>query len=76
MHRALNKRVASTSPAGDHSRKEEFAWLRNPPESARGRLVALIDGEMVASAQTMSELTAALKAMNLSKMPLVHRVEG
>ncbi len=76
MHRGLNKRRASTRPADGHSRKKEFAWLRNPPESARGQLVALVDGEMVASAQTMSELTTELKAMNLSKMPLVHRIEG
>ncbi len=76
MHRGLNRRRASTRPADGHSREKEFAWLRNPPESARGQLVALVDDEMVASAQTMSELMTILKSMDLPKMPLVHRIEG
>ncbi len=75
MNRGLNGRIASTRPAADHSRREELAWLRNPPESTRGQLVALVGSEMVACAQTMSELMAALKATKLSKMPLVHRIE-
>ena len=76
MNRGLNGRIASTCPANGHSRREEFVWLENPPESVRGKLVALAGSEMVASADTMSELMAALKLRKLSKMPLVHRIEG
>ncbi len=76
MHRGLNGGRASTYPSEGHSRREEFAWLRESPASARGKLVALVGSEMVACADTMSELMAALKSMNLPKMPLVHRIES
>lgn len=76
MHRGLNQRRVGTRPADGHSRERELAWLQNPPESVRGQLVALVGGKMVASARTMSELMTELKAMNLPKMPLVHRIEG
>lgn len=76
MNRGLNGGISGTSPAAGHSRREEFAWLRNPPQSARGKLVALVGSEMVASADTMSELKAALKLIRLPKMPLVHRIDS
>lgn len=76
MNRGLHGRRAHTRPANGHSRRDELAWLRHPPESVRGRLVALVGREMVASADTMAELMAILEPMNLAKMPLIHRVES
>lgn len=76
LNHGLNEWRVSTQPANGHNRTEEFAWLRNPPESARGKLVALVGSEMVAAADTMAELTALLKPMNLSKIPLVHRIDS
>ncbi len=74
MDRALNRWKAATRPADGHSRTEELAWLRSPPESARGKLVALVGSELVAAADTMAELTECLRSKPLSRSPLVVRI--
>jgi hypothetical protein len=75
MNRGLNQREVRTRPASGDGRSEEFEWLRNPPESARGKWVALIGSEMVAMGEALAEVMESLKTMNLPKTPLVHRVE-
>ena len=74
MNRGLNEWTVRTRPASGQGRAEEFEWLRNPPESARGKWVALVGSEMVASAETLAEVMKTLKSMNLPKSPLVHRI--
>ncbi len=62
-NQGLNEWQATTQPANGHNRTEEFAWLRNPPEPACGKLVALVGSEVVAAADTMAELGELLKSM-------------
>lgn len=62
-------------PATEPSRREEMAWLRNPPSSARGKWVALIGSEMIASANTLPELAESVRSRDLPKPALVHRVD-
>ena len=57
------------------SRDEESAWLRDPPEWARGKWVALIGREAVAVAETLAELAASVRAQRLSRRPLVHHID-
>ncbi len=75
MNRGLNQRRVRTSPATGQGRSEELEWLRNPPESMRGKWVALVGNEMVAAAEALAEVMESLKSMNLPKTPLVHRVD-
>ncbi|MCP4658926.1 MAG: hypothetical protein GY856_26235 [bacterium] len=62
-------------PGNEPSTTEEFEWLRNPPQWARGKWVALLGREAVASASTLVELAQTLESMELPRKPLVHRVD-
>ncbi len=62
-------------PATEPNRREEMAWLRNPPESVRGKWVALVGSEMVAAADTLPKLAKSLRSKSLAKPALVHRVD-
>ncbi len=75
MNRGLNERQVRTRPATGQGRTEELEWLRNPPESVRGKWVALVGNEMVAAAEALAEVMESVKSMNLPKIPLVHRVD-
>lgn len=75
MNRGLNERRVRTRPATGQGRTEELEWLRDPPESARGKWVALVGNQVVATAEALAEVMESLKSMNLPKTPLVHRVD-
>ena len=75
MNRGLNEWKVRTRPASGQGRSEEFEWLRNPPESARGKWVALVGSRMVAAGEALAEVMESLKSMDLPKTPLVHRVD-
>jgi len=75
MNRGLNDWRATTRPATGVDRTEEREWLRNPPESARGKWVALVGNEMVSSAHTLAEVVESLRSKHLPKRPLALRVE-
>lgn len=68
-----NPRVSTKGP--ERSTDEEYSWLQNPPEWARGKWVALVGHEAVASADTLAELTESLKSKDLLHRPLVHRID-
>lgn len=65
--------VASGGP--EPGRAREFEWLRHPPEWARGKWVALVDSEAVAVGDTLREVAESVRSQNLSRRPLVHRVD-
>ena len=70
-----NRNKAKVSPMGPRpSRREEFAWLRNPPEWAYGKWVALLGSEAVAVADTLAEVLEILNSKTLPRQPLVHRI--
>lgn len=75
MNRALNEWKARTRPATGRDTTEEDNWLKNPPESAYGKWVALIGSEMVGSAERLAELIEQLRSMNLPKSALVVRID-
>ena len=75
MNRGLNEWTATTRPTDEPDRSEEFEWLRDPPEAARGKWVALVGSEMVASADTLVAVMESVESMNLSTIPLVHRID-
>ncbi|MCP4660463.1 MAG: hypothetical protein GY856_34105 [bacterium] len=55
------------------SRREEFKWLRNPPACYRGKWVALVGREVVASAETLKEVLASLPS-DLEHLPLAVQI--
>lgn len=74
--RVLEKGRAGVVPdQRDVSRDEEFRWLSNPPDWARGKWVALDGATVVASADTLDEVVKALRSRRLSPPPLVHLVD-
>ncbi len=75
MHLALNEWSVKTRPASGRDTSEEFDWLRNPPASAHGKWVALVGSQAVALAESLAEVMAALKSMDLAQTPLIHRVD-
>jgi hypothetical protein len=75
LNRGLNEWTVRRRPASGQGRSEEFEWLRNPPESARGKWVALVGGEMIAAGEALADVLELLKSMDLPKSPLVHRVD-
>jgi hypothetical protein len=62
-------------PARGAGTSQELDWLRDPPQWARGKWVALAGREAVASAETLPDLVERLDSMELPKEPLVHRVD-
>ena len=75
MNRALNEWKATTSAGTGVDRSEEREWMRQPPpESLRGKVIALVGKDVVASADTMTELARYLRTMELAKRPLVFRL--
>jgi len=70
-----NRGKAHVSPIGPQpSADEEFEWMRNPPEWARGKWVALVGSEAVATADTLDGLMKALQSQKLPKKPLAIRI--
>ncbi len=65
--------IAKTGPKPDQHKDVE--WLRNPPESVRGKWVALVGGEIVGSADDFAELAESLRSKKLPRTPLVHRID-
>ena len=64
------------APGGSEpSRREELEWLRQPPDWARGKWVALAGSEVVAVADSLKEVADSVRAQKLAKQPLVHRVD-
>lgn len=75
MNRALNEWAATSHPATGVDRSEETDWMRqDPPDSLRGKIVALVGAEIVATADSMAELGRQLRSLSLPKRPLVFRV--
>ncbi len=73
IHSILNEGRSYTRPATGRNLREEYEWLRNPPEEHRGKWVALIGREVAGCAATLKELLAGLPA-DLEKTPLTVRI--
>jgi hypothetical protein len=73
-HRVLAVGKATPRPGTEPSTDEEFEWLRNPPEWAYGKWVALVGREAVAVADTLAEVMDTIRSADLPKKPLVHHL--
>jgi len=74
--RILNDGKSTVSKRGPRpSHRRDFEWLRNPPESVRGKWVALVGGKLVDSAKTLAELADSLRSHKFPTTPLVHRID-
>lgn len=56
------------------SRLADFQWLKDAPVELDGKWVALVDGQLLASADTLKALIANVKDMGLAKRPLIHKI--
>ncbi len=72
--RILSGGQATPHPGTEPNTDEEFEWLRNPPAWVRGKWVALVGRKAIAVADTLAEVMASIRAMDLPKKPLVHRI--
>jgi hypothetical protein len=76
VRRVLAEGRATVAPGQrDVGRVEEYRWLSDPPDWARGKWVALAGATVVASADTLDEVVKAVQSRRLSPPPLVHRVD-
>ncbi len=70
-----NRKKATRRPGNEPSRKEEFAWLSHPPESARGKWVALLGSELIGAAESLEDLMSLVRAKELPNPALVHFID-
>lgn len=59
----------------DVDRTQEYDWLRANGRDYRGRWVALVGGNLLASARTLRELQEELRSTQPASRPLLHRVD-
>lgn len=74
LNRFLDLSEAKPNPTVEPSTEDEIAWLSDPPDSARGRWVALVGRQVVAMTDSIRELKVALRSLDLNQKPLIHRV--
>jgi hypothetical protein len=59
----------------DVERTPEYQWLQARGSEHRGFWVALIEGNLVARSSSLKDLREKLKQVQLSRQPLIHRIE-
>lgn len=75
IQEALSSPRVKSSSKKDVDRSAEFRWLNLNSARFRGRWVALLGDQLVASADSLKELLAELKELKLEGRPLVHHVD-
>jgi hypothetical protein len=59
----------------DIDRQKDFNWLRDHAREYPGQWVALSDGQLLAAAATLRDISQKVKALGLSHPPLLHRID-
>lgn len=62
-------------PEKGFDRSAEIHWLKTNAELYRGKWVALIGDELIASAETLRDLLVRVNELAPARKPLVHRIE-
>jgi|SRR6185295_11747475 len=62
-------------PEKGFDRSAEFHWLKTKAELYRGKWVALLGDELIASAETLKDLLVRVNELAPARKPLVHRIE-
>ncbi len=65
----------TVSPARDVDRTQEYRWLRTHWHEFRGQWIAVDGDTVVAASRSLKELREKLKALQLNRPPIVHRVD-
>ena len=72
--RIINPKKIASEPADAPDRSREFAWLRENSDRYRGRWVALLKAELLASGQELEAVLGEVRARSLEARALVHRI--
>jgi hypothetical protein len=75
IHELLNTGQARRRPGTGRSVRQEVEWLRDPPEELRGKWIAVLDQEIIASAACLNELMTQLPPHQEPKL-LVLQIEA
>ncbi len=73
-NRIINPKRIVSKPADAPDRTREFAWLRAHGARYRGRWVALLKDELLASAQELETVLREVRARGLESRVLVHHI--
>jgi len=74
-NRVLNPSQVTSRPATAPDRSREFAWLRRYGREHRGRWVALVGDQLLASGGELEDVLSAVRSRNLRTRPLVHHID-
>ncbi len=74
-NRVLNPSRMTSRPATAPDRSREFAWLRRHGSEYRGRWVALLGDELLASSDELEDVLSIVRSRSLRTKPLVHHIE-
>ena len=67
--------ISKQSKKQDIDRQKDYAWLRDHGREYAGHWLALDDGRLFAVAATLRDTRAKVKALRLSRPPLLHQVK-
>ena len=72
----LNSRKATPRPARDLGvdRQKEYEWLRENQDRYKDRWVALLEGDLVACADSFEDLLQEVSSRDLKARPLVQHI--
>lgn len=74
LRKILAPPTVRTTPRRDSDRKSDYEWIRANQQAYRGQWVALAEGRLLAAATSLRELREQLKALQLERPPLIHRI--
>jgi hypothetical protein len=63
------------SPEKGFDRSAEFNWLKTKAAAYRGKWVALLDEQLLASADSLRDLLSKVRAIKPERKPLIHRID-
>jgi len=75
LRRLLTPPKTRTTPRRDIDRRNDYEWIRRNREAYRGQWVALDEGRLLIAASSLHELREQLKALQLERLPLIHRIQ-
>ncbi len=75
-NKVLSSRKATPRPARDLGvdRRKEYEWLRENRDAYERRWVALLEGDLIACADSFEEVLQEVRSRDLKARPLVHLV--
>lgn len=75
LRKILTPPTIRKTPRRDSDRRSDYEWIRANEEAYRGQWVALDEGRLLAAATSLRELREQLKALQLERPPLIHRIQ-